>query len=198
MRVLNLTENSPVYTSNAYLLTGNWNTMSDVNTLIDAGHDPHIIQKLNEASTGVGKKKLEQILLTHGHYDHAGMVKKLKEEFEPQVLAFSPALEGVDRVLQNGETIRAGEGLLEVIHMPGHSTDSVCFYDKENGILFAGDSPLIITTPTTGYDEEFIKAFERLCSLKIQIIYFGHGKPFQEHVGEVLLSSYRMICPRKM
>ncbi len=194
MKNINLTENSPVYTSNVYLLTGTWNALSDVNTLIDAGRDPRIIQRLQEASTGVGKRKVEQVILTHAHYDHTGMIKVLKEAYNPTILAFSSTLDGVDHVLMDGERIKAGDGNLAVIHMPGHSTDSILLYDEDNKVLFAGDTPLIITSPGSDYDETFIRTFWRLCNLDIQTIYFGHGEPCHEHAMEVLRSSYQMIC----
>lgn len=194
MKIINLTQRSPVYTSNVYLLTGTWNALSDVNTLIDAGRDPQIFQKISEASTGVGKRKVEQVILTHSHYDHTGMIKRLKEEYNPKILAFSATLEGVDHVLKDGEKVKAGDGSLTVIHMPGHSTDSILLYDEENKYLFAGDTPLIITSPGSDYEEDFIRTFERLCHMDIQTIYFGHGEPCQENAVEVLRSSYQMIC----
>ena len=45
MKVFNLTENSEVYTSNVYLVTGDFNALSDVNTLIDVGRDEKITEK---------------------------------------------------------------------------------------------------------------------------------------------------------
>ena len=39
MKIVNLTQGSAVYTSNAYLLTGTWNAIPDVNTLVDTGRD---------------------------------------------------------------------------------------------------------------------------------------------------------------
>ena len=72
MKIINLTENSTVYTSNVYLVLGSWNSLSDVNTLFDVGRDPNILEILNNTSTGFGKKRVEQVVLTHSHYDHTG------------------------------------------------------------------------------------------------------------------------------
>ena len=60
MRILNLTSNSNVYTCNSYLVTGDFNSMEDVNTLIDSGRDTNIIDTILEASTGVGAKRLNR------------------------------------------------------------------------------------------------------------------------------------------
>ena len=93
MKILNLTTDSKIYTSNVYLITGTWNAIDDVNTLIDVGRDPSVIDKINSASTGVGKRRVEQVVLTHGHYDHASLLPRIREVFNPVVYAFSYFLE---------------------------------------------------------------------------------------------------------
>ena len=109
MKLLNLTENSNIYTSNVYLGTGTWNTLTDINTLIDVGRDVSIIDKINNASTGVGKHKVEQVILTHSHYDHAGILSLVKKEFNCKVFAFSKSLDGVDQILIGGEILKLGD-----------------------------------------------------------------------------------------
>ena len=195
MKVLNLVEGykSHVYTSNVYLITGDFNSIPDVNTLIDAGRDPSIISKIKNASTGVGKKRVEQLILTHSHYDHVGMLGEIKKEFNPIVMAFSNSIDGIDVILKDGEVIKAGDSSFEVIYMPGHSNDSILLYDKKNQILFAGDSPLIIKSTGNSYEDEFIRVFERVCSLKIRIIYFGHGEALDRDVEAVLKKSLSML-----
>ncbi|KPQ41224.1 MAG: hypothetical protein MPEBLZ_04229, partial [Candidatus Methanoperedens nitroreducens] len=61
MKIQNLSGGSTIYTSNVYLITGTWNAFNDVNTLIDVGRDPAIIEIINNASTGVGKKRIDQV-----------------------------------------------------------------------------------------------------------------------------------------
>jgi glyoxylase-like metal-dependent hydrolase (beta-lactamase superfamily II) len=193
MKVLNLTKESLIYTSNVYLVTGNWNTMSDVNTLIDAGRDVSIIEKINNSSTGVGKQKVEQIILTHSHYDHAEIINTLKKEFKAKIFAFSKNLEGVDKVLKDGEIVRVGDCDCEIIHIPGHSTDSICLYCETEKVLFAGDSPLIIRTKEGCYDREFVNVFKRLVELPIETIYFGHGHSMTGNCNKVLYRSLENI-----
>ena len=41
--------------------------------------------------------------------------------------------------LFDGERIDVGANALEVIHVPGHTRGSVCFYDEANKIMFSGD-----------------------------------------------------------
>jgi len=196
IKILNLTEGSNIYTCNAYLVTGSWNTFDDINALIDAGRDPAIIQKINNASTGVGKHKVDKVVLTHCHYDHAGMAAAIKEEFNAKVFAYTPSLPYVDQVLKDGEIIKIGDDYFEVIYTPGHSNDSICLYNRKEKLLFAGDSPLVITSADCNYGEEFSKVLERLTKLEINTIYFGHGKPMTEKCREVLMKSFNLIKVR--
>jgi glyoxylase-like metal-dependent hydrolase (beta-lactamase superfamily II) len=189
VKIDNLSAKSQIYTSNVYLLTGDWNCMEDVNTLVDVGRDHNIIDKIYQASTGVGKSRIEQVILTHNHYDHASLLPNIKNLFHPQVYAYSSYLEGVDRYVKGGELIKVADRLCEIIYTPGHSNDSICLYCPEEKILFAGDTPLIIRTVGGSYEERFIKALEYICKKDIQIIYFGHGDPLIHGCKKVLLES---------
>ena len=139
MKILNLTSESKMYTSNVYLITGTWNAIGDLNTLVDVGRDPSVIEKINNASTGVGKHRVEQVVLTHSHYDHASLLPQIKKTFNPEVYAYSHSLEGVDHLLKDGDTLKLGDRIFEVIYTPGHSSDSICLYCEEERVLFAGD-----------------------------------------------------------
>jgi hydroxyacylglutathione hydrolase len=44
-----------------------------------------------------------------------------------------------DATLADGQTIRFGNAIWEVFHTPGHSPGHVCFYDRANGFVIAGD-----------------------------------------------------------
>lgn len=193
MKIINLTEKSTVYTANVYFILGSWNALSDVNTLIDVGRDPQIIEKINTTSTGLGKKRVEQVILTHSHYDHAGLLPMIRAHFKPMVYAFSPYLDHVDKTLKDGDKFKAGDRIFEVIHTPGHSQDSICLYCEEEKVLFAGDTPLIIHRSGDSYHPEFILALENLVRRDIQAIYFGHGRPLLEHCHERLSMSLKHV-----
>lgn len=87
MRVTNLTEDSELYTSNAYFIRGDWNKLSDVNAMVDLGRDPKIMDLIADFPTGLGKKRLERVVLTHSHYDHVGMLAQFKKLYNPEVWA---------------------------------------------------------------------------------------------------------------
>lgn len=197
MKILNLTKDSQMYTSNVYLVTGSRNSVSDINTLIDVGTDPRAIDKINHASTGVGKKRVEQVILTHSHYDHILILDQIRQEFNPKVFAFSDcignSLGHVNHILENGETLKIADRMFEVIHTPGHSSDSICLFNKEDGILFAGDTPLIINSHDATYEEAFVKAFEVVAKKRITKVYFGHGSPLSEKCNEIISASLKNI-----
>lgn len=189
MKVFNLTSNSKIYTSNVYLITGDWNSMGDVNTLVDVGRDPLVIDAISNAATGVGKKRVEQVILTHSHYDHASLLPKIVELFNPKVYAYSEAQADTTHRLKGGEVLKAGDRIFDVIYTPGHSNDSVCLYCKEERVLFAGDAGVAITSTDGSYEEGFVTGLEILCKKDIETIYFGHGPPMHEGCNKLLRTS---------
>lgn len=189
MKVIQLKATQNLYTSNAYLVTGEWNTIDDVNTLVDVGADPSVVIDLEEIYTGVGKKKIDQVILTHAHSDHTAILHLIRERYHPVVCAYSGFSDGIDRILRDGDMIRMGEHWFEVIHMPGHTEDSILLFDKKSGALFVGDSPVIIRSPGGSYQERFINALKRLCRRNVRTIYFGHGAPQRDNVMETLRHS---------
>lgn len=189
MKIINLTEDSQIYTSNVYLVTGTWNALDDQNTLIDVGRDPSIIEKIQNARTGVGKRKLDQVILTHSHYDHAMLIPEIKEVFSPRTYAFSQSQKNIDIILRGQETLRIGDRLFEVIHTPGHTQDSICLYCEEDGVLFVGDTPVIIRVPGSTYDEGFVQAMLYIATKDVREIYFGHGRPMLEYCNSAIQNS---------
>jgi glyoxylase-like metal-dependent hydrolase (beta-lactamase superfamily II) len=192
MRVLTLENSGQVYTCQVYLVLGDLSRIEDVNTLVDVGQDPTILKSLGRAPTGLGKRPVDQVVLTHSHSDHCALLPQIREVFHPRVFAFSPCLGGVDCLVRDGDTIRMGDRDFEVIHTPGHSSDSICLYNKAEGVLFAGDSPLLITSPGETHEAGFLSALEKLCARDVQRIYFGHGLPLTERCNERLHESLRI------
>jgi len=196
MKIANLTQGSAIYTSNAYLLTGTWNAIPDVNTLIDTGRDPKIINAIHNSPTGVGKRRLDLVILTHTHYDHASMVPEIHREFGPVVCGCSSNFEGIDRVLKDGEHIRVADLDAEVIYTPGHSNDSLCLYCEMEGILFVGDTPIIIQTRDNTYEDAFLASLERIVALNVTAIYPGHGRPILSHCNELIQQSLANVSAK--
>lgn len=105
-------------------------------------------------------KKVDALLLTHQHFDHVMDAAKVKEQHGCPIYAWDaysqqltletlygavtgspysvPPFE-VDQVLKGKSSIQVGGVDWQLFHIPGHSLDSVCFYDSEAKIVFGGD-----------------------------------------------------------
>jgi glyoxylase-like metal-dependent hydrolase (beta-lactamase superfamily II) len=192
MRIVRLENSGKVYTSEVYLVLGSTSRLNDINTLVDVGQDPAILESLKRAPTGVGKWPVEQVVFTHSHSDHCALLPQIRDAFHPKVFAFSPNVDGADGTLRDGDMIRMGDEIFEVIHTPGHSSDSICLFNGTEGVLFAGDSSLLITSTSGTYEAGFLAALEKLCARDVRRIYFGHGAPVTERCNEKLRESQRM------
>jgi glyoxylase-like metal-dependent hydrolase (beta-lactamase superfamily II) len=173
VKIIALEKSAMVYSCDSYLILGDWNRIEDLNTVIDPGNDDFILGEIERASTGFGKTPVEQIILTHNHFDHASGAKYLKERYHCRVFAFSEG-PGVDELLKDGQFIKAGDDLLEVIHTPGHSHDSICLYAAAQKAIFSGDTQLSVIMPGGSYPLQYQAATQSLGDREIQKIYSGH------------------------
>jgi hydroxyacylglutathione hydrolase len=87
--------------------------------------------------------KITQIWNTHWHPDHAGGNAAIKLATGCKVTA--PAVEaskidGVDRIVAGGDTIKLGAYIAEVIDVGGHTLGHIAYHLPEAGIAFVGDS----------------------------------------------------------
>ena len=143
--------------------------------------------------------KVKYLINTHGHFDHVGANKKMKEstgaqiavhaEDEPMLLDLShhASMFGLsvdnsppaDIYLKDGDTISFGNITFEVIHTPGHSLGGVCLYTP--GHLFVGDTLFqgsIGRTDLPGgdYDTLISSIKTRLLNFDDNtVVYPGHG-----------------------
>ena len=70
----------------------------------------------------------------------------------------------------------------QVIHTPGHSWDSCCYYHRSSGSLISGDTLLgsnrkdaLVTPAIYSNQRHTLQSIERLKSLDISTVYPGHG-----------------------
>lgn len=82
------------------------------------------------------------VFCTHLHGDHAGGLKFLLPALEkPQLYAASAKIEtfgdmAIPSVVHDGDMLL---GVLRVLHLPGHSSDSCALLDTRSGALLTGD-----------------------------------------------------------
>lgn len=192
MRVIQFPKNPKVYSCRSYLLLGDWNQIDAINTLIDPGTDDFILQEIDKIYTGCGKVPVEQVLLTHNHFDHAASAELFRQKYGAKIYAFAPG-PMVDHLLKDGQVLKAGDYYLDVLHTPGHSSDSVAFYCQAQKRLFSGDTQLRIMTPGGKYTKEYLETLVKISRLDIQQIYSGHDENFEEDIRNMLLSTLQNV-----
>lgn len=181
-----------------YLLLGTWNTLDDVNTVIDTGADEYIVDQIRKINTGVGKKPINNVIITHDHFDHTGGIKHLKEAFGANVYAktrFNPL---VDKVLEDNQQVRVADRYFTVLYTPGHSSDSISLYCDAERMLFSGDTNLLVRDTTGTFTPEYVETLKRLSKLKLDIIYPGHGEPMKDNPGGILQYSLNNVLKSKI
>jgi hydroxyacylglutathione hydrolase len=80
---------------------------------------------------------------THWHPDHAGGNAAIKAATGCEIIApaiDAPRIEGVDRQVKGGDTVKIGEFSTDVIDVGGHTMGHVAYHLPEAGIAFVGDS----------------------------------------------------------
>jgi glyoxylase-like metal-dependent hydrolase (beta-lactamase superfamily II) len=193
MQVVNLSRASTLYTSNSYLVTGDWNASDDVITLIDPGRDPGVLDTILNRDPG-RRFPVDLVLLTHTHYDHSALIPAIREAFSPRILTADPAFSTGGNPLRQGDLLKIGDVMAEVLATPGHSDDSVSFYCEEGGVLFVGDAPLF--GPDSLQEDarrRLVASLEEMVIREVRTIYFGHGEPLISGCREFLASALRRL-----
>jgi glyoxylase-like metal-dependent hydrolase (beta-lactamase superfamily II) len=111
--------------------------------VIDAAHDADAIL------AAVGQRRVDAILCTHGHNDHVNAAPALAERTGAPIWLHpaDAALWGMvhptrqpDGELRAGLVLTVADVDIDVLHTPGHSPGSMCFFVKELGVVFSGDT----------------------------------------------------------
>lgn len=193
MRIIPLKRNDRIYCCYSYLILGDWNHIEDLNTIIDPGTDGYVLDEIERLSTGFGKVPVAQVILTHNHFDHAGAVKEIKSRYKARVLAFSEG-SGVDELLHDGQFVKAGDGVLEVLYTPGHSSDSICLYAPAEKTLFSGDTQLHIRRPGECLTPEYLNGLKKITRKDVHRIYSGHDTPLSGDCNSLVRQSLHNAC----
>ena len=182
MRVIPLHRESDTdYSCTCYWVLGDHNESMDRNTLIDTGsvnlaNLAYFMREMAILSKGIGKMAVEQVVLTHEHFDHAGGLPGLERQFAPRCYAWLPRGERPEAV-SDGMHLRLGDRDALLLHTPGHSEDSICVYVPTQRALFSGDTLFRITDNQGSYSRAYLNSLRRLAALDIQTVYPGHGCP---------------------
>jgi len=171
--------------SNAYVVSENKQCF-----IIDPGYEG------SEIIEYIKTRKLDPqfIYITHGHHDHTGGVKQLKELYHIPVYAplkdkvwltdtiynYFPYEIPVDQYVVDGDQIDFGRHVFTVIETPDHSKGSTSLYKAP--WLFSGDTLFFetigrIDIPLANMDDLLNSIQTKLLPLPDKtIVYPGHGK----------------------
>ena len=102
---------------------------------------------------------LKAILLTHGHFDHIMAAQAVKEKYNIPIYACRQEEEMLrepsvnmtahygkncsiipDVLLNDLEVFQVAGFTIQIIHTPGHTKGSCCYYIEEEDVLFSGDT----------------------------------------------------------
>ena len=129
-------------------------TSPNGHVLIDTLYGPHTGQMLgNVRALGFDPKDIKLVVVTHGHFDHAGGITQLKSDLAPGT-RFAMTKEGwreaaddsvshprvrwvmiePDIVLTDGQTVTGGDVAIQAFETPGHSMGTASFaFDARDG-----------------------------------------------------------------
>ena len=182
--------------TNCYLV---WEETKGRSVVIDPGDDGDFVSDQIAAR----HLDLQAILLTHGHFDHCLGVLPLKLNFNAPVylhqrdhglytraegsadywqpLVPHDPLPPVDSFFPGSHPPSTLYDL-QVLHTPGHTPGSVCFYLPKAGYLFTGDTLFKGSVGETRH--QYSSALKLSSSLKKlsllppeTVVYPGHGEP---------------------
>jgi glyoxylase-like metal-dependent hydrolase (beta-lactamase superfamily II) len=97
------------------------------------------------------------------------------------------------RGLDEGDIVDLGDRRFKVLHLPGHSPDSIALLDEKDGILFSGDAIYDDTLLDDMPDSDraaYRRTMERLLDLPIRIGHGGHGPSFDETRMHAIARAY--------
>lgn len=160
------------------------------------------------------KIRPQMILLTHGHFDHLLAAEELRLNFKIPIFLHQADFSLIKNIrpqekillpqetkfLKDKQTIKFGQEKLKVIHTPGHSPGSVCYYGPLDHHLFSGD--LIFrdgfgrTDFSYSSSKKLNQSIKKISFLPPKtIVYPGHGEEFKlEDISPALCHSHNSLC----
>ncbi len=105
----------------------------------------------------------------------------------------------VDHPVSEGDRL----GDWQVVHVPGHTAGSICFYHRERAIAIVGDAinhrmgrlrpPPAMLRP---YERQAFDSIRKVAALDVSVCCFGHGPPLTQRTQERLRALAGSCDPR--
>ena len=121
--------------------------------------------------------------MTHEHFDHIGGLVELRSALEVPVAAHRADAGDLphkpDLLLDDGDDIFIGANRLRVLHTPGHTSGSLCFFTDK--YLIAGDTLFPGGPGKTQSPDDFRQLIQSITAKLLALpedteVYPGHGE----------------------
>ncbi|RBM18938.1 MBL fold metallo-hydrolase [Streptomyces sp. PT12] len=152
----------------------------------DEGHLRRVLDAVEAAG-----RRVAQILLTHGHPDHAEGAARFAELTRAPVRALDARLRLGDEGLGAGDVVTTGGLELRVVATPGHTGDSLSFQLPADAAVLTGDTVLGRGTTVVAHPDgrlgDYLDSLRRLRSLTVDdgvsTVLPGHGPVLRDAQG---------------
>jgi hydroxyacylglutathione hydrolase len=182
-----------MFDANTYVL------QDELTVLIDPGLEAYLEPRLNAMQDeGIAPSDIDVIAITHLHPDHCGAVAALQEVSGAKVALHPLQVEYLE-VMDEGSRDTLGVGIttkfsadivladrlslgsidLTILHTPGHSPASICFYSEALKLVICGD--LVFEQGVGRTDLPFgnlaklKRSIETVAALDTEVLLPGHG-----------------------
>ena len=144
---------------------------------------------------------LKGILLTHGHFDHIMAADAVRDKYGVKVYASCDEKNTLEQPHINlgeayglklsvkadvwhkdGEILKLAGFDIEALHTPGHTEGGSCYYIREIGVLFSGDTLFCGSVGRTDFPGGSMGEIVRSIKEKVMVlpddtkVYPGHGE----------------------
>lgn len=144
---------------------------------------------------------LKGILLTHGHFDHIMAADAVRDKYGVKVYASCDEKNTLEQPHINlgeayglklsvkadvwhkdGEILKLAGFDIEALHTPGHTEGGSCYYIREIGVLFSGDTLFCGSVGRTDFPGGSMSEIVRSIKEKVMVlpddtkVYPGHGE----------------------
>ncbi|WP_344448463.1 MBL fold metallo-hydrolase [Actinocorallia aurantiaca] len=147
----------------------------------DGPHLRKVLKAVRERGMEVG-----QVLLTHGHHDHAAGAKRFGRLAKAPVRALDPRHRHGGEGLTEGDVVEVDGLEVRVWGTPGHTDDSLCFWLPGDQAVLTGDTVLGYGTTIVSSLGDYLDSLERLRTHSAENgvghILPGHGPVLQDPV----------------
>jgi glyoxylase-like metal-dependent hydrolase (beta-lactamase superfamily II) len=96
------------------------------------------------------------------------------------------------KVLDDGDTMHAGDYHFQCIATPGHTMGHICLYEPDKKILVAGDHILIDITPNIqcwsdvqNPLKQYLSSLDKVAGLRVDLVLPGHRRLIKRHKGRI-------------